>query len=121
MPNTIRVRPCRATSACSCSASASPDRDTLSLHDALPILTWWDTSDPTNEGPVFQELIKRFNEEYPDVTVDYQRSEEHTSELQSRENLVCRLLLEKKKGHLLRGRTLGRSIRALQLPLRSEP
>src|SRR5207302_11510695 len=27
-----------------------------------------------------------------------ERSEEHTSELQSRENLVCRLLLEKKKG-----------------------
>src|SRR5436309_5888291 len=27
----------------------------------------------------------------------YDRSEEHTSELQSRENLVCRLLLEKKK------------------------
>src|SRR5690606_39931720 len=27
----------------------------------------------------------------------YARSEEHTSELQSRENLVCRLLLEKKK------------------------
>src|SRR5690606_40337150 len=31
-----------------------------------------------------------------DVT-DYKRSEEHTSELQSRENHVCRLLLEKKK------------------------
>src|SRR5690606_41960490 len=29
--------------------------------------------------------------------VDNVRSEEHTSELQSRENLVCRLLLEKKK------------------------
>src|SRR5690606_41937449 len=28
-----------------------------------------------------------------------ERSEEHTSELQSRENLVCRLLLEKKKTH----------------------
>src|SRR5690606_39591696 len=28
---------------------------------------------------------------------DFRRSEEHTSELQSRENLVCRLLLEKKK------------------------
>src|SRR5690606_40240758 len=28
---------------------------------------------------------------------DFMRSEEHTSELQSRENLVCRLLLEKKK------------------------
>src|SRR5690606_41729935 len=32
----------------------------------------------------------------PDFLVDF-RSEEHTSELQSRENLVCRLLLEKKK------------------------
>src|SRR5690606_41586191 len=30
-------------------------------------------------------------------TLLYHRSEEHTSELQSRENLVCRLLLEKKK------------------------
>src|SRR5690606_39454504 len=29
--------------------------------------------------------------------VEHHRSEEHTSELQSRENLVCRLLLEKKK------------------------
>src|SRR5690606_40646843 len=34
----------------------------------------------------------------PGVTLNYGRSEEHTSELQSRENLVCRLLLEKKKG-----------------------
>src|SRR2546430_8739782 len=31
------------------------------------------------------------------LRVDYQRSEEHTSELQSQSNLVCRLLLEKKK------------------------
>src|SRR5690606_7772202 len=31
------------------------------------------------------------------IGVDRSRSEEHTSELQSRENLVCRLLLEKKK------------------------
>src|SRR5690606_39330117 len=30
------------------------------------------------------------------------RSEEHTSELQSRENLVCRLLLEKKNNHIIR-------------------
>src|SRR5690606_40057966 len=37
-----------------------------------------------------------------DLTNDFwirYRSEEHTSELQSRENLVCRLLLEKKKRH----------------------
>src|SRR5690606_40842032 len=34
---------------------------------------------------------------YPYPQEILQRSEEHTSELQSRENLVCRLLLEKKK------------------------
>src|SRR5690606_4570076 len=33
----------------------------------------------------------------PFLSSDFERSEEHTSELQSRENLVCRLLLEKKK------------------------
>src|SRR5258707_9133397 len=33
----------------------------------------------------------------PGLEVDRQRSEEHTSELQSRQYLVCRLLLEKKK------------------------
>src|SRR5690606_41115430 len=33
------------------------------------------------------------------VFEDHDRSEEHTSELQSRENLVCRLLLEKKKNN----------------------
>src|SRR2546430_11119458 len=36
------------------------------------------------------------------------RSEEHTSELQSQSNLVCRLLLEKKKNH---GRRLGGKLR----------
>src|SRR5207302_7182353 len=40
--------------------------------------------------PVYQQLIQQ-------VRQDEVRSEEHTSELQSRENLVCRLLLEKKK------------------------
>src|SRR5690606_42134406 len=35
--------------------------------------------------------------EYLGATLSIIRSEEHTSELQSRENLVCRLLLEKKK------------------------
>src|SRR5690606_40488728 len=43
-----------------------------------------------SESPLAQlELIKAMRAEM--------RSEEHTSELQSRENLVCRLLLEKKK------------------------
>lgn len=35
-------------------------------------LTWWDTSDPTNEGPAFDELIEKFNEEYPNVEIDHQ-------------------------------------------------
>src|SRR5690606_40623110 len=41
--------------------------------------------DPTNDQTVVSENLEHL------------RSEEHTSELQSRENLVCRLLLEKKK------------------------
>lgn len=35
-------------------------------------LTWWDTSDPTNEAPVFKELISKFNETYPNVSINYQ-------------------------------------------------
>src|SRR5690606_41300329 len=35
--------------------------------------------------------------DFDQCLANHQRSEEHTSELQSRENLVCRLLLEKKK------------------------
>src|SRR5690606_41887402 len=38
-----------------------------------------------------------FSASLQDVSEMFRRSEEHTSELQSRENLVCRLLLEKKK------------------------
>src|SRR6266700_8143913 len=57
---------------------------TLSLHDALPIRPrrQHDRPLPCRLGP----------ERAGEV-----RSEEHTSELQSRENLGCRLLLEKKK------------------------
>src|SRR5690606_24064198 len=40
---------------------------------------------------------KRFGDADNPLLVSVRRSEEHTSELQSRENLVCRLLLEKKK------------------------
>src|SRR5207253_10065992 len=77
---------------------------TLSLHDALPI---WDASTAlagararldAGVGPARghlpamagQQVLGRRHAE---------RSEEHTSELQSRGHLVCRLLLEKKKKH----------------------
>src|SRR3712207_8368888 len=45
-----------------------------------------------------QNLLIKSNEAYYTlILTDLQRSEEHTSELQSRQYLVCRLLLEKKK------------------------
>src|SRR5699024_2619551 len=46
----------------------------------------------TNSGGVFSKVV------FTEFTID--RSEEHTSELQSRFDLVCRLLLEKKKQHI---------------------
>src|SRR5436309_11523320 len=69
---------------------------TLSLHDALPISigSCSTTRRPKPSMPVtLRGLFVRMRiDERP-----RSRSEEHTSELQSRENLVCRLLLEKKK------------------------
>src|SRR3712207_7223132 len=47
--------------------------------------------------PAYSSLVKEFEE-----AADKYRSEEHTSELQSRQYLVCRLLLEKKKSRHLR-------------------
>src|SRR2546430_13127142 len=73
--------------------TATTEIYTLSLHDALPI------SDP--ERLEWLEEEKDFlMEELRARTLLHQevfRSEEHTSELQSQSNLVCRLLLEKKK------------------------
>src|SRR5438034_6478824 len=69
--------------------TASPEIYTLSLHDALPIFM------PEMGG---RELAQRLTALQPGLKVLYlSRSEEHTSELQSHSDLVCRLLLEKKK------------------------
>src|SRR5438445_4758397 len=57
---------------------------TLSLHDALPI---YETE--SGDHGVARKIHVR-------AVLDFTRSEEHTSELQSRQYLVCRLLLEKK-------------------------
>src|SRR5690606_42136663 len=93
----------------------------LSLHDALPIFDRADVRWPTQyarddehrhprdvlgqcrRGVVVALRLRASASSArggPDL-----RSEEHTSELQSRENLVCRLLLEKKKYTLLTQRT----------------
>src|SRR5690606_42134632 len=82
---------------CFCSGPASTALYTLSLHDALPILR--DAAGAVAEpGEVHDHVEGRgyLLSDGPHRQVE--RSEEHTSELQSRENLVCRLLLEKKNG-----------------------
>src|SRR5258708_10475019 len=69
--------------------TATTEIYTLSLHDALPIsYTQW--------NPVPQ-LDIGVDVTYTHLNTAYKRSEEHTSELQSPDHLVCRLLLEKKK------------------------
>jgi arabinogalactan oligomer/maltooligosaccharide transport system substrate-binding protein len=40
--------------------------------DVSGTVVFWDTSDSTNEAPTFKDLIKQFEAEYPNVTVDYQ-------------------------------------------------
>ncbi len=52
-------------------SDAAPQSD-VAPGDLEAELTWWDTSDPTNEGPAFETLIEQFNEEYPNVTVNYE-------------------------------------------------
>src|SRR5690606_42080974 len=108
--------PPRASS--SCTAAPTTGIDTPSLHDALPILdeavAGWVKGDEHRLQQIINSLIHysiRHQEageillaarqgERDQVMFEIlsgQRSEEHTSELQSRENLVCRLLLEQKK------------------------
>src|SRR2546430_13504705 len=48
---------------------------------------------------VVAETLAQAKDAAEKIKVAYERSEEHTSELQSQSNLVCRLLLEKKKQH----------------------
>src|SRR3712207_8903861 len=98
--------------------TATTEIYTLSLHDALPILT----SGAIARGMRLMELPMRpsameelqaasavgqgklyrtYDELLAARGVPTARSEEHTSELQSRQYLVCRLLLEKKKASYL--------------------
>src|SRR5258708_2509618 len=79
--------------------TATTDIYTLSLHDALPICSSRSAS-PSSTSRA-QSLPKRSRTaESPTRSAKSPRSEEHTSELQSPDHLVCRLLLEKKKDAL---------------------
>src|SRR2546430_12590375 len=87
--------------------TATTEIYTLSLHDALPILTqrtlqrqgaWELLPRPPTEAQLLSGLRQIPPEDLAQERRRFaQRSEEHTSELQSQSNLVCRLLLEKKK------------------------
>src|SRR5258706_9396912 len=77
--------------------TATTEIYTLSLHDALPISFGSTASSPSRTGSCASTKPSRG----PPRT----RSEEHTSELQSLTNLVCRLLLEKKKNNESRSNT----------------
>src|SRR5262245_63098676 len=71
--------------------TATTEIYTLSLHDALPILSAKRAvaCDNDSDRPLAEFRQERWQ--------SHDRSEEHTSELQSLRHLVCRLLLEKKK------------------------
>src|SRR2546430_5565465 len=92
--------------------TATTEIYTLSLHDALPIsrqVVAHETREdrcrlrrpnapprhaPGVDGRCLRLAARRLDRRHSQRTT---RSEEHTSELQSQSNLVCRLLLEKKK------------------------
>src|SRR2546428_13965689 len=84
--------------------TATTEIYTLSLHDALPISA--PTTVPLNRRsevrPRCVRISSSVRRSFVCVNVSNPlecdwRSEEHTSELQSRSDIVCRLLLEKKK------------------------
>ncbi len=59
-----------AVTACSDSGTGTSQaaKDPKSVEGTV---TWWDTSDATNEGPVFKELIAKFEKQYPKIKVEY--------------------------------------------------
>src|SRR3712207_7008364 len=87
--------------------TATTEIYTLSLHDALPILpSLPDAPAPCLIRPILERRLLLHLEAAHRCRLEVVsevargsrgRSEEHTSELQSRQYLVCRLLLEKKK------------------------
>src|SRR3712207_8213801 len=80
--------------------TATTEIYTLSLHDALPIFVLGgeagdrDLLEVVGAGEVAERVVG--GDDLAPLAVAQARSEEHTSELQSRQYLVCRLLLEKK-------------------------
>ena len=53
-------------------STATGSSTTASPADVKAELTWWDTSDATNEAPTYKKLIAKFNQTYPNVKINYQ-------------------------------------------------
>src|SRR5690349_23367769 len=97
--------------------TATTDIYTLSLHDALPIYAAWGWPRSSVCGAVGRSCawcswatgVRQQRDDFPRRPGRRRvpRSEEHTSELQSRRDLVCRLLLEKKKKEVVRTQGIG--------------
>src|SRR3712207_7691693 len=89
--------------------TATTEIYTLSLHDALPIWSTWRQGQSkqiqNEDGERRVSNRCSMGTGSPDALARSTRSEEHTSELQSRQYLVCRLLLEKKTTSRSHGRT----------------
>src|SRR3712207_7263611 len=94
--------------------TATTEIYTLSLHDALPISAWPDrTAQPTPASGAARGDRPRSAPgagSTPPGARRTGRSEEHTSELQSRQYLVCRLLLEKKNRGEAHTEAVGRLV-----------
>src|SRR5260221_3430437 len=86
--------------------TATTEIYTLSLHDALPICLG-------DGGDAFGQTLPFGQRDGGVAGVGPGRSEEHTSELQSHSDLVCRLLLEKKKTINSRHPGLGQTYKNL--------
>src|SRR5688572_32015345 len=92
--------------------TATTEIYTLSLHDALPISTFpattWASPQtrPSTSMPCPRGSSSPVPAISPTNSPGSSRSEEHTSELQSQSNLVCRLLLEKKKKKKTHSKTI---------------
>src|SRR2546430_3912269 len=76
--------------------TATTEIYTLSLHDALPI-SCCASRKCSKQLTLTTQSKEQSSNGSSSANPCWKRSEEHTSELQSQSNLVCRLLLEKKK------------------------
>src|SRR3712207_8917823 len=95
--------------------TATTEIYTLSLHDALPICVGvWGLNHPVGWAWDITNFVFWIGIGHAGTLISaILRSEEHTSELQSRQYLVCRLLLEKKKNHTF---SIPTATRPLSLP-----